>query len=139
MLSSTNLNQFQRNESVVQVQLRSPGSPDSMTTSSGMWNLYREYEPIYKTIPKNGHTINISVESVDLSTAMKKRGVSTRSKWKPGTLGAILNQSKLISTKRIRRSRTTAFAWQPRCYEHIIRNDDSVSRIRTYLQHNPEK
>jgi len=34
--SSTNLNQFRRNESVVQESLLSPGSLDSMTTSSGM-------------------------------------------------------------------------------------------------------
>ena len=34
--SSTNLDQFQRNESVVQKQLRSPGSLDSLTTTSGI-------------------------------------------------------------------------------------------------------
>ena len=89
-------------------------------------------------MPNHLHGILVIVERMT-SVETPRRGVSTRSKWKPGTLGAIINQFKSISTKRIRRSSTTAFAWQPRFYDHIIRKVESLSRIRTYLQHNPEK
>jgi len=30
------------------------------------------------------------------------------------------------------------FAWQPRFYDHIIRNDESLNKIREYIQTNPE-
>jgi hypothetical protein len=39
-----------------------------------------------------------------------RRGVSTRSTWKPGTLGVIVNQFISNSIKRIRRAGTTTFA-----------------------------
>ena len=29
------------------------------------------------------------------------------------------------------------FAWQPRYYEHIIRNEKSFQKIREYIQFNP--
>jgi len=31
------------------------------------------------------------------------------------------------------------FAWQPRFYDHIIRNDESYHNIVEYIQFNPEK
>jgi hypothetical protein len=31
------------------------------------------------------------------------------------------------------------FAWQSRFYEHIIRNEKELSRIREYIQDNPLK
>ena len=39
----------------------------------------------------------------------------------------------------VQEHQTPAFAWQPRFYDHIIRNEDALSRIRTYIQNNPEK
>jgi putative transposase len=57
----------------------------------------------------------------------------------PHTLGAIINQFKSVCTKRIRASGSTEFAWQPRFYDHIIRDDESLTRIRRYIQENPLK
>jgi hypothetical protein len=31
------------------------------------------------------------------------------------------------------------FAWQSRFYDHIIRNDEDLGRIRNYIQDNPIK
>ncbi|NJM68592.1 MAG: transposase, partial [Acaryochloris sp. RU_4_1] len=31
------------------------------------------------------------------------------------------------------------FGWQPRFYEHIIRPDGSLDRIRRYIHNNPAK
>ena len=87
-------------------------------------------------MPNHIHGILVILEQA-INVETPRRGVSTRSKWKPGTLGAILNQFKSISTKRIRRAGINVFAWQPRFFDHIIRSEDALSRIRTYIQNNP--
>ena len=89
-------------------------------------------------MPNHIHGILVITERMT-NVETPRRGVSTRSKWKPGTLGAIINQFKSISTKRIRHAGTNAFAWQPRFHDHIIRNEDALFRIRTYIQNNPQK
>ncbi len=89
-------------------------------------------------MPNHLHGILVIVERA-INVETPRRGVSTISKWKPGTLGAIINQFKSISTKRIRRAGIAAFAWQPRFFDHIIRNEDALSRIQTYIQNNPQK
>lgn len=58
-------------------------------------------------------------------------------KWKPGTLGVIVNQYKRICTINARKINTD-FKWQPRFYEHIIRNDKSYLKIEDYIYRNPE-
>lgn len=50
----------------------------------------------------------------------------------PGSLGAIIGQLKSRVTKRLRRP-----VWQRGYYEHIIWDDDSLDRIRRYIEANP--
>ena len=57
----------------------------------------------------------------------------------PHTLGAIINQIKSVCTKRIWASGATDFAWQARFYDHIIRDEGSLARIRQYIRDNPER
>ena len=78
----------------------------------------------------------------DIVVETPRRGVSTDDvptikPWKPGTLGAILNQYKSICTKRIRLAGCTDFAWQARYYDHIIRDERSLETIRRYILENP--
>lgn len=56
-----------------------------------------------------------------------------------GTLGAIINQYKTACTKRIRANGYMDFAWQTRFYDHIIRNEKSLEKIRAYIIGNPVK
>ena len=58
---------------------------------------------------------------------------------KPNSLSSIVGQFKSIVTKRVRSSGYKNFAWQPRFYDHIIRNEKDLHRIRTYIQNNPLK
>lgn len=58
---------------------------------------------------------------------------------KSKSLGAIIGQFKSITTKRIRKVGLNEFSWQPRFYEHIIRNDTALMNIRKYIQLNPLK
>jgi REP element-mobilizing transposase RayT len=66
-------------------------------------------------------------------------GVSTAAaakKWKAGNLGVIINQYKRICTIKAQKI-NAGFAWQPRFYDHIIRNHQSFQRISEYIQNNP--
>jgi len=70
-----------------------------------------------------------------------KLGVSTQTgaasqKWKPGSLGVIINQYKRVVTIRARKI-DTVFAWQPRFHDHIIRDENEYQRITNYIINNP--
>jgi putative transposase len=67
------------------------------------------------------------------------RGVSTTSRLTSGYLGAIIGQFKARSTKRIWREGFREFGWQPRFYDHIIRDEGSLPDIRQYIIDNPHK
>ena len=54
------------------------------------------------------------------------------------TLGEIIRAYKAASTHTVRSKVNSEFAWQRNYYEHIIRNDESLNRIRHYIQDNPE-
>ena len=55
---------------------------------------------------------------------------------KPIKLGVIINQFKRICTIIIRET-YPSFAWQPRYYDHIFRNEEDLYRIRGYIVNNP--
>ncbi len=57
----------------------------------------------------------------------------------PGSLQAIIQNFKSISTRRINAWRDTpgmAF-WQRTYYEHVVRDEADLARLRAYIQHNP--
>jgi REP element-mobilizing transposase RayT len=56
----------------------------------------------------------------------------------PGSLGAIVGNFKSVTTRRINRMRGTPGApfWQRNYWEHIIRDERSLMRIRQYIQYN---
>lgn len=56
---------------------------------------------------------------------------------KPGSLGAIMAQFQSIATKKIRKAGLRRFKWQRGYYEHIIRNERALERIRYYIINNP--
>lgn len=92
-------------------------------------------------MPNHIHGIIIINES-DVETP--RRGVSTETdekrgnpKWKANSLGSIIGQFRGICTKRIRGEGYIDFAWQPRFYDHIIRNEKSLQQIREYIRNNP--
>ncbi len=86
--------------------------------------------------PNLGFPIDLPTHKSNVQTP--NLGVSTSKKWKPGSLGTIINQYKRICTINARKI-YTGFAWQPRFYEHIIRDQNSYQRIRNYIINNPKK
>ncbi|MEK7214873.1 MAG: transposase [Chloroflexota bacterium] len=53
------------------------------------------------------------------------------------SLGSIIRGFKIGVTKWVRANRTIAVVWQRNYYEHVIRDETSLSRIREYVIHNP--
>ena len=58
---------------------------------------------------------------------------------RPGSLGVMVGQFKSRSSRRINilRGKTGIPVWQTDYYEHIIRNEFELERIRNYIQNNP--
>jgi putative transposase len=58
---------------------------------------------------------------------------------KPGSLAAIVRAYKSSTTLRFNRTRyaTGSPLWQRNYYEHIVRHEDDLNRIRQYIQDNP--
>ncbi|MGH7275158.1 MAG: transposase, partial [Nitrospiria bacterium] len=53
------------------------------------------------------------------------------------TLGEIIRTFKAVSARQIRENNQLVFPWQRNYYEHIIRNDHELNRIRQYIRDNP--
>jgi REP element-mobilizing transposase RayT len=57
----------------------------------------------------------------------------------PESLGAIVQNFKSISTRKINRLCSDRLkVWHRNYYEHIIRNEDSYQKIRQYILDNPQ-
>ena len=57
----------------------------------------------------------------------------------PGSLGAIVQNFKSVSTRKINQKKGTSGIplWQRNYYEHIIRSEKSLINIRHYIAENP--
>src|SRR5688572_14710509 len=53
------------------------------------------------------------------------------------SLGQIIRAFKGASTRTIRVAGIQDFGWQANYYEHVIRNDHELERIRNYIISNP--
>ena len=72
-------------------------------------------------------------------TGVVKGGSRTAPTEKRKPIGRLVGAFKTVSTKRINHLRNTPGVkiWQRNYYEHIIRNDDELNRIREYIVNNP--
>lgn len=58
---------------------------------------------------------------------------------KPGSLNAVIQNFKSVSTRKINQMQNTAgnIIWQRNYYEHIIHSEPELERIRAYIENNP--
>jgi len=112
------------------------------------WKRTAEIRPLieldyYVIMPNHFHGIPIikdvetSRRDVSKEYETGHRPVSTY--LKPNSISSIIGQFKSICTKRIHKLGFEQFQWQPGFYDHIIRNDEDLRRIREYIQTNPFK
>ena len=57
---------------------------------------------------------------------------------KPGSLPAVIRSYKSAVSKTVHLT-DPDFSWQPRYYEHLIRSDQEMFRIKQYIINNPGK
>jgi len=69
------------------------------------------------------------------------RTAAQRPAARPLTLGNVVGAFKTVASRSINASRGTRgqSVWQRNYYEHVIRNEDELGRIRGYIQNNPLK
>jgi REP element-mobilizing transposase RayT len=89
-----------------------------------------------------GPIVSHAEETTHRKIETTHRVVSTRNKSKtlqPNSLGSIVGQFKSVCTKRIRAAGFHDFAWQPGYYDHVIRDEKDLERIREYIMMNPSR
>ena len=65
--------------------------------------------------------------------------------WQPSTFGpqrqnpASIIRGYKVGVKKHATMHQIEFTWQPRYYDHIVRNMNELDRIRTYIERNPDK
>ena len=77
----------------------------------------------------DGRTVDTPDSGVSTVPERNKITAAASQKWKPQTLGVMINQYKRMVTIHARKI-NKSFAWQSRYYDHIIRNKISYQRIK---------
>lgn len=93
-------------------------------------------------MPNHMHMIVIITHKVEtprrgVSTPRHAQTMAASKKWKANTLGSIIGQFKGKCTRLIRAQGYSDFAWQTRFYDHIIRSEEALHKLRHYIAHNP--
>ncbi|MCD6169906.1 MAG: transposase [Candidatus Latescibacteria bacterium] len=97
------------------------------------------YPHEFVVMPNHIHGI---VRIVDNIVGAQRRCAPTcRINVTPGSLGAIVRAFKSAAARRINQIRNTFGqpVWQRNYYEHIIRNEGELNRIRGYIVNNPPR
>ncbi len=79
------------------------------------------------------HCRGVQSNAPDLTTANYYKSISP----KQGTLSVIIRTFKAAVTAQCRRRKYHFPGWQRNYYEHIVRNEDVLGRIREYIVSNP--
>ncbi len=83
-------------------------------------------------MPNHLHGIIIIIEAVETQGPASLPRITQN-------LSNIIKGFKSSTTFRIRKECNKNFSWQPRFYDHVIRNQKSLDNIRNYIRLNPLK
>ncbi len=112
-------------------------SPNPVRTSTGAINRASTNEPaITSPSPVSGAEVNVVARFIAPASPKDVRSMHSR---KLPSLGEVVREFKAKSTHLIRTSGSPSFLWQRNYYEHIIRNDAFLERVRDYIAGNPGK
>ncbi len=90
-------------------------------------------------MPNHVHGIVIINRNVETSHVMSLQRENLFAKPIGGSLSVIIQQFKSSVTRWCRKEGISHFMWQSRFFDHIIRDERSLNRIREYIQINPQK
>jgi REP element-mobilizing transposase RayT len=91
----------------------------------------------YIVMPDHFHGIILIIDDVFVGATRRVAPTVKSTTLKSNTLGSIIGQIKSIVTKNIHKMGLKHFHWQRNYYEHVIRNEDKLNKIRQYIQNNP--
>lgn len=79
----------------------------------------------------------VTIRGDDADRSVKRKQTAMASiRWKPATLGVIINQYKRICTLHARKM-DPDFSWQSRYYDRLIRNEIIFRKVSRYIRLNP--
>lgn len=85
------------------------------------------------------HVHGIIIINKTISKTVVKTGINRFQNQGKNTISSIIGSYKSVCTKIINQSQNKmTFGWQPRFYDHVIRNEKSFYRIREYIKNNLE-
>ena len=87
----------------------------------------------YVVMPNHFHGILIIQPRRDRSRPVPTDVLKIKS------LSELIGAFKTTSSKRIREDGLACFKWQRSFYDHVIRDDEDLKRVREYIQNNPLK
>ena len=95
----------------------------------------------YVIMPNHLHGVLFIADATDRGRASQRLAPTRTGPRNPaGSLGAVIGQFKSAVTKRVSsRAGASVMVWQRGYYEHIIRDDNGLDRIRTYIANNPAR
>ena len=95
--------------------------------------------PYAPTMPYAPTTPYAPASETEITPSTNKPNQTSEFKSPSQTIGAIIRGFKSATTKQINVCRNSPGTpvWQRNYYEHIIRNDDELNRIRAYIKNNP--
>ena len=102
----------------------------------------------YVVMPNHIHGIIVIRNSGNGAIASHRRGASRSAPTKPQVqdnkrkpLGRLVGAFKTVSTKNVNLhlGTTGRTLWQRNYYEHVIRSEESLMKIRQYIRDNPAK
>jgi putative transposase len=115
-----------------------------------VWNLLPEYYvqidiDAFVVMPNHVHGIIIITTDNDIGCRLTQAGVSGQTqRFAPTSLPEVVKSFKSYTTRKhmdgVKNCDWKPFdgkLWQRNYYEHIIRDDDDLNRIREYIQYNP--
>lgn len=73
----------------------------------------------------------------NVSTEHEKNKFMSKISPKPHSLSRIIREFKSAVSRQSNKNGFNNFKWQTRFYDHIIRNEKDLNRIRIYIKNNP--
>jgi len=86
---------------------------------------------------KNNVSENNSGASVETQNIVSLQNQNKFQHIIPGSIGSIIRGFKIGVTKWVRQNTKIDTIWQRNYYDHIIRNEKSLYKIRHYIKYNP--
>jgi len=90
---------------------------------------------IMQVMPNHVHAIIVMTRADKADTALSGQDGANR----PDSLGAVVGNVKTVCTRRVNKMQETPGVplWQRNYWEHIVRDEKELARIRTYINSNP--